>query len=287
MILPSSHPSSIQLYSPPSSTLLSELEVSPSNRVSRRDEKPILPARVENVVVSLSGLWMATVDSRVGDADFRPEVYLKFWTWVQKDESWVLNTRIDRPHGTSTVTDLGFNPCVREGESFTLVSTGEDGYIKLWQLRSQPRSTTSMFTSHSSLTEVFLMHITGIWVSYATLSFRSETPRSLSWSPDSSLFSVAVGPHVALYDPFTKLLRSSLTVPDGQAVQDVHFIGDTGRHLLASTARTLILWDLVLGRGIFPSLFFSSLLCQLTQNPSSFLAGRCASPDQQGGPSST
>ena len=155
MILPSSHPSSIQLYSPPSSTLLSELEVSPSNRVSRRDEKPILPARVENVVVSLSGLWMATVDSRVGDGDFRPEVYLKFWTWAQKDESWVLNTRIDRPHGTSIVTDLGFNPCVREDESFTLVSTGEDGYIKLWQLRSQPRSMTSMFTSHSSLPKVF------------------------------------------------------------------------------------------------------------------------------------
>src|SRR5258707_15655614 len=75
LVLPSSHPSSLQIYSPLSSSLLSELEISPSNRVSRREDKPILPARVEKVVISSCGSWMTTVDCRVGDVDFRSDVY--------------------------------------------------------------------------------------------------------------------------------------------------------------------------------------------------------------------
>ena len=47
--------------------LVAELEVSPSNRVSRRDEKALQPSVVERVVVSPSGEWMATVDVREGD----------------------------------------------------------------------------------------------------------------------------------------------------------------------------------------------------------------------------
>ena len=249
-LLPSSHPSSLQIYSLSSSSLLSELEVSPSNRVSRRDEKPLLPSRVEKITISSTGSWMATVDSRAGDVDFRPEVYLKFWSWVRADE-WILNTRIDRPHGVHQVTDISFSPCVRTGTSPMLVSTGEDARIKVWQLRLLPGSETSMSNLTMNCRDLLHVLSIGIWSPYVTLNFRSETPTSVSWSCDSSLFAVAVGPHIALYDPFTKSLRQTLTAPGCPKIQLVHFINGLPGYLLASSSMSLTMWDLVDSCGVY------------------------------------
>ena len=112
--------------------LVAELEVSPSNRVSRRDEKALQPSVVERVVVSPSGEWMATVDVREGDDSFRGEAYLKIWRWDKAAGFWELNTRVDRPHGLSAITAIEFSP------EFTnlLVTTGRDGNIKTWRLKS-------------------------------------------------------------------------------------------------------------------------------------------------------
>lgn len=135
LILPSSHPSSLQAYSPSSSKLISELEVSPSNRVSRRDEKMLEPSRVERAVVSSSGEWLATIDSREGDGCFRGEVHLKVWRWESSTGLWALNTRIDKPHGPSRVTSIVFSP--DDGSGNTLLTTsGEDGSVTSWRKRS-------------------------------------------------------------------------------------------------------------------------------------------------------
>lgn len=136
LILPSSHPSSLQTFSPSSSKLLSELEVSPSNRVSRRDDKLLQPARVERAVLSESGEWMATVDTREGDDAPRPEVYLKIWQWDRKSGFWILNTRIDRPHGPNRLFNVAFRPAVRSQDDLMLASVGQDGNIKTWRIRS-------------------------------------------------------------------------------------------------------------------------------------------------------
>lgn len=138
VLLPSSHPSSLQIYSPSTSTLLSELEVSPSNRVSRREDKPIEHSRVEHCIVSPSGRWMATVDAREGGDEFRAEVYLKFWAWDEKNVAWMLNTRIDKPHADKRITSLAFGPPERiEDMPLQLVTTGEDGVVKGWYLRNR------------------------------------------------------------------------------------------------------------------------------------------------------
>ena len=133
LILPSSHPSSLQTYAPATSKLLSELEVSPSNRVSRRDDKVLEPSRVEHAIVSDSGRWLATLDSREGDESAKGEVYLKIWSW--ESGTWVLNTRIDRPHGLKRVTSVAFRPQSSPAD-LQLATTGEDGHIKLWRVRS-------------------------------------------------------------------------------------------------------------------------------------------------------
>ena len=93
------------------------------------------PSRVEQAVVSSSGEWLATVDSREGDEFFRGEVYLKVWRWESSVGQWTLNTRIDRPHGLAKVTSIVFSPNDAFGGTF-LVTSGEDGYLKTWRIRS-------------------------------------------------------------------------------------------------------------------------------------------------------
>jgi NET1-associated nuclear protein 1 (U3 small nucleolar RNA-associated protein 17) len=93
---------------------------------------------VETAVTSLSGDWMATVDGRHGDEHFRGEVYLKIWWWDRKAGSWILNTRIDRPHGLMKVTAIAFNPST-DHVSSQLVTTGSDGNVKLWRIRCKKR----------------------------------------------------------------------------------------------------------------------------------------------------
>ena len=141
LLLPSSHPSSLQIYSLETSTVNYELEVSPSNRTSRREDKPVEPSRVEQCVISSSGHWMATVDTRENDGDFRAEIYLKLWVWNDKSAVWVLNTRIDKPHMDKKITSLEFSPGHAEDMPLQLVTTGEDGIVKVWRLRDQKLKT--------------------------------------------------------------------------------------------------------------------------------------------------
>lgn len=228
LILPSSHPSSLQIYSPSSSRLISELEVSPSNRVSRRDEKIIVPSCVEHAVISPSGEWLATIDVRKADDGFRDEIYLKIWLWDQKGGRWTLNTRIDRPHALHNVTCLAFSPLSKNCLSY-LVTTGDDGNVKTWGLRN---------VKSQGMTEQF-------WVTRSTFGFRSEQPRSATWSRDGSLLAVVFGPHVALYHPVTNVLCQTLASSESELIKSAHFIGKEARYLALVGDHNVTLWDLL------------------------------------------
>jgi WD40 repeat protein len=80
---------------------------------------------------------MATVDTRDSDGDFRMEVYLKFWSWDEKNASWTLNTRIDKPHADKAITSLASSPEQFDDIPLQLVTAGEDGIVKVWRLRSR------------------------------------------------------------------------------------------------------------------------------------------------------
>ncbi|KAI0931755.1 hypothetical protein AcW1_000923 [Taiwanofungus camphoratus] len=228
-ILPSSHPSSLQMYTISTSKLLAEIEISPSNKVSRRDEKPLEPSRVQRVVISDSGEWMATVDSREPDGSFRGEVYLKLWRWDYKAAIWILNTRVDRPHALTRVTGIAFSPGGMS-KGLILVTTGEDGNVKSWRIQSTKNK--------SGEAESF-------WVTRSTFRFRSEIPTHISWSSDGSLFAIVLGPYVALYDPRTNALYHTLVYPECKQLSSAHFVGQDSRYLAAVGPRHVVLWDLV------------------------------------------
>ncbi|TFK77382.1 WD40 repeat-like protein [Pluteus cervinus] len=227
LILPSSHPSSLQIYSPGSFTSITELEVAPSNRISRRDEIPIEPSRVVLATTSQDSRWMATVDVRDGEGSFRDEVYLKFWAWEAAINQWILNTRIDKPHGQRKIAALSFNPATQNTQGPQCVSIGEDGKIKVWRLKSSKTSSGDF------------------WVANSTHEFRNEIPQALSWSSDGSLVAVALGQHIVLFDPASNTIAHTLPSSDSEPVVSVKFIGQTGRYLAAATKSTLHFWDLI------------------------------------------
>lgn len=144
VIIPSSHPSSLQIYSPKSQELISELEISPSNRVSRRDETYVEPSCVTHLAVSHDGEWMATIDRRRGLGNYRigTEVTLKIWKWTRSNGAGMfeLNTRIDRPHDKGRVTSMSFAPSRSDSQEHILLTTGENGSLRLWGVETQKGS---------------------------------------------------------------------------------------------------------------------------------------------------
>jgi hypothetical protein len=115
------------------------------------------PSRVEQAVVSSSGEWLATIDSREGDEYFRGEVHLKVWRWESSIGLWNLNTRIDRPHGTARVTSIVFSPSESSGD--ILVTSGEDGNVKTWRIRSIANKKTDTSEGRFSSHRIVSVHV--------------------------------------------------------------------------------------------------------------------------------
>ncbi|EIN13954.1 WD40 repeat-like protein [Punctularia strigosozonata HHB-11173 SS5] len=225
LILPSSHPSYLQIYSPSTSNSIAELEISPTNRVSRRDSEHILPSTVDSAVAAHSGEWLATIDRREGDESFHGEIYLKFWRWDGRLSAWTVNTRVDRPHGLKRVVDMAFGPT---GDH--LVTAGEDGQVKSWRIRE--------LEDKNGHPEVF-------WFHRSTFTFRSMTPLHVSWSHDGSVLAVTYNVCVALYDPSSTGLRGVITSSECRSLIKAHFVGQTGRYLVLVAVNDLVMWDVV------------------------------------------
>ncbi|KAL5495084.1 NAN1_2 [Sanghuangporus weigelae] len=226
LILPASHPSSLQMFSPTTSAL-SELEISSTNRVSRRDEKEIEFARIDFVAVSPSGDWMATVDVRDNDEEFSAEVNLKIWRW--DSSTWSLNTRVEHPHGPKKVVEMGFCPRMAKSNEL-LMTVGMDGNVKTWCIRS--------IIAKGTIIEDF-------WISRSIISSRSEIPTDACWSPDGSVLAASFGRQIALYDSYSNLPLSHLAAMDIRTIKSIRFVGRRGRYLIATGRNNAVLWDLV------------------------------------------
>ncbi|EIW69565.1 hypothetical protein TREMEDRAFT_71675 [Tremella mesenterica DSM 1558] len=236
VVLPSSHPSTLQFIDPATSVVSFDLEVAPSNRVSKRDETPLDPVAVEHVVFSpaLDGRskWMTTVEGRRGNDDEGGMVKtLKFWQWT--GEKYVLNTIFPRPHGTSDVSSLCFSSVTKAqvvaGQMPLLVTTSVDGEAKVWHAR-QARKSEQVY-----------------WSLRSTFSYRSMPIYSASVSADSTILALAHGPLVTLWDLFSNVLLRVLDSGAFGESQRVGFAGPESRYLVcAGATQGLAVWDLLI-----------------------------------------
>jgi NET1-associated nuclear protein 1 (U3 small nucleolar RNA-associated protein 17) len=82
-------PGSVQFYNVRADAHVMEVETVSQNRVSKREDadEEVSVACVTRFGFSDDGLWMATVDERVGD--FETEVNLKFWVFDSVQQRFV------------------------------------------------------------------------------------------------------------------------------------------------------------------------------------------------------
>ncbi|GAA5841128.1 hypothetical protein JCM11251_008024 [Rhodosporidiobolus azoricus] len=228
LVLSAGHPSSLQFYSPAEDSLVLELEVSPSNRVSSADrDRPIEPTRVERVAFSQpekegGAYWMATLDSWAHDG-FAPVRQLKLWRKKADGTTFTLSTRIDRPHD-APITSLAFSP---SSSSPLLLTTSTDGRIKVWAYAAHDAS----------------------WRCRLSLLHRSTTssaPVASAWSRDGSLFAIAHLRSVTLWSVAGQgeLVHSFPATSVGRP-KSVEFVDEEGTQIMVVGTSGTLCWDLL------------------------------------------
>ncbi|KAF9086715.1 hypothetical protein BGX23_008634 [Mortierella sp. AD031] len=188
-------PGTLQFYDPIKEQHIMELEVAPRNKVSRTDEKEIIPPRVMHVAFSndKAGRWMVTVDGR-DDKETTPELYIKFWEYDDDAHTYVLNTRVDSPH-TKEITSCIFNP--RQGNQAPMaVTTSLDGTFKVWELTHQGEARRGIEAERA-------------WSCRSTGFYRDMVPRCAGFALDGSLLAIAYDQIITLWNPYLNTLQAT------------------------------------------------------------------------------
>jgi NET1-associated nuclear protein 1 (U3 small nucleolar RNA-associated protein 17) len=249
LVLPSSHPSSIQIYNPITHTR-SEIEISPSNRVSRRDpsshgwDHDI--ARV--TFVRVMERWMVSVDERVK----KNEVTLKFWEREGRS-NWTLNTRVDMPHGDGSLSDVRFRPLTPEDPSDTIATAGSDGYVRFWRTTKGSKGDGKLsLAAFSSMTNVLPFSQTERWHSVAPHEARSKAPSRIAFSRDGSLMAVGQGAFVTLHTFLAGRIGDVVQTVSCAEMKDIlhlSFVGLKARYLVMGGLKDVVVWDVISSCG--------------------------------------
>ncbi|GAC75669.1 WD40 repeat protein [Moesziomyces antarcticus T-34] len=241
IVLLAGHPSSLQFYDPIKDANTAELEVAPSNRVSRVEDEQIEPTRVERVVFSPfvstktaeAGEWMVTFDSRnlsdgEDDVEVIAESSLKFWRWNPINRRYVLNTRIDRPHNARRITSITFSPT-----DALVVTTATDGKVRTWHLASRKLK--------SGKNESY-------WACRSVFGYRQQLPTTTAFSADGSILAVGQVGSVTLWSPESNVMSMVISAPE--LVDGVESLAFSGRYLGIAAGSAVLVWDLILSRQV-------------------------------------
>ncbi|KAL9094708.1 MAG: hypothetical protein Q9165_002978 [Trypethelium subeluteriae] len=224
--------------------------------------------------VSCDGKWLATVDKWAPfmlDTDFlaaerqtarkeqaqRREIYLKFWRWNEKEETWMLETRVDAPHqafdgiSAGNVDDLVSDP-KRVGFS----TVGEDGVVRIWKPRTTYPNNRTIRGVHpggvvnwSCQSSSRLVRNQSLYnVQNGGLAAPSSMRARLAYSPDGSVLAACQSPQdeaegslLHLIDTGSGAISYLRTLPTTGWILGV---GLLDKHIVVLSNR-LVVWDLV------------------------------------------
>jgi NET1-associated nuclear protein 1 (U3 small nucleolar RNA-associated protein 17) len=148
----------------------------------------------------------------------------------------VLHTRIDNPH-RDRIHQVLFDP---DPSSSLAVTIGYDGRFKFWELITATTTTTT------TLREKKEYKTTSMWSCRSVGFFRDYPCRSAAFSKDGSVLAVSYGQIITLWDPSTNMLKRTLSQSAPcDSVEHMAFLSQKP-YLVASTAQTLCVWDLLL-----------------------------------------
>ncbi|KAI8329623.1 WD40-repeat-containing domain protein [Chlamydoabsidia padenii] len=228
-------PGSIQFYDSKVDHHALELEIIPNNRNVRQTSQNNAATTADRghvamVAFSSNGEWMATVDMR-NDQITTIEVYLKFWHWDHDQQTYILHTRVDRPH-TEEITSLCFHPSA----SFPMaITTSMDKTFKVWHLSSQLGRAYN--TTISDANEV-------AWTCRSVGVYRNFWPSASAFSADGSMLTVAFGPVVTVWDPYQNTIQGTLSTSEVDYIKSLHFINDSP-YLVSKSKSHLFVWNLL------------------------------------------
>ncbi|ORX39739.1 WD40-repeat-containing domain protein [Kockovaella imperatae] len=253
VVLPSSHPSTLQFVDPISSTVQFNLEVSPSNRVSKRDEKELEPIAVDYVAFNdamdktQGDRWMATIEGRKGDEQQGGGSVrtLKFWKWL--GDRYAVNTQYPQPHDLDDIVSLTFAPARSSDLTADplLLTCSTSGTAKIWIVRQAKRSSESKAGKKLSIVEKF-------WTLRNTFSYRDMPIYAACFSPDATIVALAHGSVLSLWDAQTDVLLKTLSGP--LETRQMSFITSDGRYLATAGFRSgLSVWDLLSCQAAYTS----------------------------------
>jgi NET1-associated nuclear protein 1 (U3 small nucleolar RNA-associated protein 17) len=219
-VLINGSPASLQLFDAVTDRHISEIEVTPMNKVSKSHSQQYA-SRIKHAAFSKDGLWMATVDVR--RTEDITESYIKFWQFDQDSQTYMVNTRIFNPHDSDLT-------CLQFGEwddKLICVTCGKDSKFKLWQL-NPPTSEVEEphWTGRSSV------HCAGV-------------PKTACFNEDGSLIAVAIDSSITLWNSITNAMVGSLDYYSlKEKLNYISFLAGTP-YLIASSDHYVHVWDLL------------------------------------------
>ncbi|XP_072274914.1 WD repeat-containing protein 75 [Pyxicephalus adspersus] len=178
---------------------------------------------------SNKGDWLATVEELQGNTD-TPDVQMKFWEFNDQQQSYVLNTTISMPH-EDKITSLAFqNRSDSENGHPSLVTTGKDGFFKVWVLRDN--------------SDIYKQS-TG-WSCDFVGSYHRHKALGCCFSEDGSLFAASFEGVVTIWDASTWDLKYTFCQPPGNIRSMCFGRFNCSKYLIASTDSGFInCWDLL------------------------------------------
>ena len=224
-----------------------EVEVAPSPKINRSESGMVQASWVRHVAFSPDGNWMATVDSREGEAPC-----LKLWQFNSERSHFDLITRVDEAH-LSQVTHLEFAPSILPGgHAPLLASSSTDGTFRMWQLKMVKQYRSANANSKTSSSEYLPS-----WFCRAVGSWHDLPAQDLTFSNDGSILAVAFGHLITLWEPTTMACHGTLSHPAPTSpLQMVQFGGvrsgdqynEASLYLMAATQHSLYMWNVLEGQ---------------------------------------
>lgn len=216
--------------------------------------------RVSHLCISKDGDWLATVDqwtppskdlAAFSEDLERREVYLKFWQWHVKTNSWSLVSRIDAPHAhdldegaVGQLADLIADP-----QALQFATIGEDNIVRTWVTKTRKIDNVIVRDQEGKPQRHWICRH-AIPLEQADLSETEQDRPSdfyacLAFSQDSSLLAAAssVSADIHLIESSSGHVRS--TIPNLTHGSRIIKLGLLSQYLIVLSSERLVVYDVV------------------------------------------
>lgn len=205
-------PGYLQVYDHCHDRVVSSIQISNQNIVSRISQEEIKFFRLIKCEFSSSGAWMITCEERE-----KWENKLKFWCFDEATQQYKLKTVVNNPH-SKEIRSLA----VYEGRNGRLLAatSGNDHLVKIWGCTNNA------------------------WFAMKTLAYKGGPATSCSFSSDGSLLAASFGRFIALYNGFNFKLIQVLVNDSPRSIKQISFLNNSPFLICSSTDR-LNVWNLL------------------------------------------